>query len=61
MDRLIALVLLRFRLDVRAVLGARSRIVALFVAVPALAFVSLAAAFLAVRRSRGCSSGPTPR
>ena len=52
MDRLIALVLLRFRLDVRAVLGARSRIVALLVAVPALALVSLAATLLAATLAR---------
>lgn len=47
MDRLIALVLLRFRLDARAVLGARSRLLGLLVAVPALAFFSLTGAFLA--------------
>jgi ABC-2 type transport system permease protein len=51
-DRLIALVLLRFRLDVRAVLGSRSRIVALFVAVPALALFSLAATLLAATLAR---------
>jgi ABC-2 type transport system permease protein len=51
-DRLIALVLLRFRLDVRAVLGARSRLAALLVALPALALFSLAAAFLAATLAR---------
>ena len=52
MDRLIALLLLRFRLDVRAVLGARSRIVGLLVAVPALALFSLAATLLAATLAR---------
>jgi ABC-2 type transport system permease protein len=51
-DRLIALLLLRFRLDVRAVLGARSRLVGLLVAVPALALFSLAATFLAATLAR---------
>lgn len=52
MDRLTALVLLRFRLDVRAVLGARSRVAALLVAAPALALFSLAAAFIAATLAR---------
>jgi ABC-2 type transport system permease protein len=51
-DRLIALVRLRFRLEVRGVLGARSRLVGLFLAVPALGFFSLAAAFLAATLAR---------
>jgi ABC-2 type transport system permease protein len=44
-DRLIALVLLRWRLEVRSVLGTRSRLLALVVAVPGLLFMSVAAAF----------------
>lgn len=52
MDRLIALLLLRFRLDARAVIGARSRLLGLLVAVPALALFSLAAAFLAATLAR---------
>jgi ABC-2 type transport system permease protein len=51
-DRLTALVLLRFRLDVRAVLGARSRIAGLLVALPALGLFSLAATFLAATLAR---------
>jgi hypothetical protein len=51
-DRLTALVLLRFRLDVRAVLGARSRIAGLLVALPALGLFSLAATFIAATLAR---------
>ena len=47
MDRLIALVALRFKLDLRAVLGSRARVVGLLVAVPGLLFVSVVQAFLA--------------
>ncbi|HEY6554845.1 MAG TPA: hypothetical protein VI669_15935, partial [Vicinamibacteria bacterium] len=47
MDRLIALVALRFKLDLRVVLGSRARVVGLLVAVPGLLFVSLVQAFLA--------------
>jgi ABC-2 type transport system permease protein len=46
-DRLIALVGLRFKLDLRAVLGSRARIVGLLVAIPGLLFVSAVQAFLA--------------
>lgn len=52
MDRLIALVALRWRLDLRAVVGARSRLAALVVALPALALLSLAAAFVAFSLAR---------
>jgi ABC-2 type transport system permease protein len=51
-DRLIALVLLRFRLDARALLGARSRLLGLLVALPALALLSLAASFVAASGAR---------
>ncbi len=44
MDRLIALVRLRATLELRAVLGVRSRLATLLVALPALAFLSLAGA-----------------
>ncbi|HEX9188790.1 MAG TPA: hypothetical protein VGB87_17040 [Vicinamibacteria bacterium] len=47
MDRLIALVLLRWRLEARAVLGSRGRLLGLLVALPALGVLSLAAAFVA--------------
>jgi ABC-2 type transport system permease protein len=46
-DRLIALVALRFKLDLRAVLGSRARVVGLVVAVPGLLFISAVQAFLA--------------
>jgi ABC-2 type transport system permease protein len=46
-DRLIALVALRWRLDLRAVMGARERAIGLLLAVPGLVFVSAAASFLA--------------
>ena len=52
MDRLIALVALRWRMDVRAILGARERLFGLVLLLPVLALGSLAAAaatFLAVR------------
>jgi ABC-2 type transport system permease protein len=52
LDRLIALVLLRWRLDLRAVLRARERMVGLLFVMPVLLLFSLfvaAAAFLAVR------------
>lgn len=52
MDRLIALVGLRWRLDLRAALGARSRAAALLLALPALGLLSLAAAFLAFTLAR---------
>lgn len=45
MDRLIALVVLRFRLDLRALLGARERLLGLALFVPMLAFGSAAASF----------------
>jgi ABC-2 type transport system permease protein len=51
-DRLIALVALRWRLDLRAVLGARARLVSLLLALPLLALASLAAAFLAFSLAR---------
>ena len=47
MDRLIALVALRIRLDLRAALGSRARMAGLLVAVPGLLFVSAFQAFLA--------------
>jgi ABC-2 type transport system permease protein len=46
-DRLIALVALRWRLELRAVTGARERMFGLLLAVPALVFLSGAAAMLA--------------
>jgi ABC-2 type transport system permease protein len=46
-DRLIALIALRFKLDLRAVTGSRARIAGLLVAVPGLIFVSAVQAFLA--------------
>ena len=52
MDRLIALVALRWRLEARAVSGSRGRMAALLVAVPALGVFSLAAAFVAFSLAR---------
>ena len=52
MDRLIALVALRWRLEARAVSGSRGRMAALLVAVPALGFFSLASAFVAFSLTR---------
>ena len=46
MDRLIALVAVRWRLDVRAVTGERVRLLALLVAVPGLILLSAAASFV---------------
>jgi len=51
-DRLIALVLLRWRLDARAVAGSRGRLVMLLVALPPLLFVSAASAFVAFAGAR---------
>jgi ABC-2 type transport system permease protein len=51
-DRLIALVVLRWRLEARTVLGSRGRLVGLLVALPALAFLSLAAALVAYTFAR---------
>ncbi len=45
MDRLTALVLLRFRLDLRAILGARERLVGLLLLLPTLALGSAVASF----------------
>lgn len=47
MDRLIGLVLLRWRLDARAVAGSRGRLLMLLLALPPLLFVSAASAFVA--------------
>ncbi|MGE5124705.1 MAG: hypothetical protein ACM3PV_00325, partial [Betaproteobacteria bacterium] len=52
MDRLIALVVLRWRLELRAVLVARSRVAALLVGLPALALLSLAASFVVFSLAR---------
>ena len=52
MDRLIALVALRWRLEARAVSGSRGRMAALLIAVPALGVFSLAAAFVAFSLAR---------
>ncbi len=52
MDRLIALVALRFRLEARALLGARGRLVALLVALPLLLLLSAATAGLAFLAAR---------
>ena len=52
MDRLIALVALRWRLELRAAVGARSRLAALLVALPALGLLSLSAAFVAFSLAR---------
>jgi len=51
-DRLIALVALRWRLDARAVAGSRGRLVMLLVALPPLLFVSAASAFVAFGGAR---------
>jgi ABC-2 type transport system permease protein len=51
-DRLIALVALRWRLEARAVSRSRGRLAALLVAVPALGVVSLASAFVAFSLAR---------
>ncbi len=48
MARLIALVLLRFRMDVRAILGARERIFGLMLLVPGLLFFSALCCFVAL-------------
>ncbi len=47
MDRLIALVLLRWRLELRAVLGARERLAGVLLALPVSLLFSLAGAFVA--------------
>ena len=52
MDRLRALVALRWRLEVRSVSGSRGRMAALLVAVPALLVFSLAAAFVVFSLAR---------
>ena len=52
MDRLKALVALRWRLEARAVSGSRGRMAALLVAVPALGVLSLASAFVAFSLAR---------
>ncbi len=52
MDRLIAVLGLRWRLELRAVLGGRSRLAALLVALPALALASLATSFIAFSLAR---------
>jgi ABC-2 type transport system permease protein len=51
-DRLIALVALRWRLDARAVAGSRGRLLALLLALPPLLFVSAASAFVAFSGAR---------
>jgi ABC-2 type transport system permease protein len=51
-DRLIALVALRWRLDARAVAGSRGRLALLLVALPPLVFVSAASAFVAFAGAR---------
>jgi ABC-2 type transport system permease protein len=56
-DRLIALVLLRWRLEARAVLGSRGRLLGLLVALPALGFLSLTAAFAAFAFARLAERG----
>lgn len=52
MDRLIAIVALRFRLELRATLGSRGRALGLLLALPALALFSLASAFVAIAAVR---------
>ncbi|HUL78049.1 MAG TPA: hypothetical protein VL691_12355, partial [Vicinamibacteria bacterium] len=52
MDRLIALVFLRWRLEARAVSGSRGRVAALLVVVPALALGSTASAVVAFSGAR---------
>jgi ABC-2 type transport system permease protein len=51
-DRLIALVALRWRLDARAVAGSRGRLLALLLALPPLLFLSAASAFVAFAGAR---------
>jgi ABC-2 type transport system permease protein len=51
-DRLIALVALRWRIEARAVAGSRGRLFALLVALPVLLFVSAASAFVAFSGAR---------
>jgi ABC-2 type transport system permease protein len=51
-DRLIALVALRFRLEARALAGSRGRLLSLLVALPALAVFSAAAALVAFSLAR---------
>jgi ABC-2 type transport system permease protein len=51
-DRLIALVALRWRLEARAVAGSRGRLALLLVALPALLFVSAVSAFVAFAGAR---------
>ena len=57
MDRLKALVALRWRLEARAVSGSRGRMAALLVAVPALGLFSLASAFVAFSLARLVAPG----
>jgi hypothetical protein len=60
LDRLIALAALRWRLDLRAVMGARERVLGLLLAVPGLVFLSGAASLLAgsgVRLLEGSDPG----
>ncbi len=52
MDRLIALVALRWRMDLRAALGARAGLVSLLIAVPALVLFSGAASLVAFSLAR---------
>lgn len=52
MDRLIALVALRWRLDARAVAGSRGRLLALLLALPGLLFVSAASVLVAFAGAR---------
>ncbi len=52
MDRLIALVALRWRLDARAVAGSRGRLALLLVALPPLLLVSAMSAFVAFAGAR---------
>ncbi len=52
MDRLTALVLLRFRLEARALLGSRGKLLALVVALPVLLLFSAASAFVAFSLAR---------
>ena len=58
MDRLIALVALRFRLDLRGILGARERLVGLVLLLPTLALGSAAASFFVFVGAR--ARGPRP-
>jgi len=59
-DRLIALVALRWRLEARAVSGSRGRMAALLLAVPALGFFSLASAFVAFSLTRFAERAQPP-